>query len=233
MSESWLLWLDTSHDPYFNMAVDELLLNHAGELGTPLIRIYSWDRPAVSIGFVQSYDAAPHEKYTIVRRPTGGGVVYHDHDLTYTAVIPIGHRICSLDRTESYRVFHDAVQLALNAFGINTDLADTEIPKHVDRAFMQCFTTPTKYDVMGDGRKFAGAAQRRTRDGILHQGSIDLDASGGDHARLTDALTVALSQSFGVQFTPFEPTPELLVRAEALTTAKYATDNWNIHKKTV
>jgi lipoate-protein ligase A len=226
----WKLWRDDSRDPSLNMAVDELLLNRSGDIGAPLLRIYGWDRPAVSIGFVQAYEAAPAQGYTVVRRPTGGGVVFHDHDLTYTVVVPAGHAICGLDRTESYRVFHDAVQAALRHFGVNTDLAQAEIPKHVDRAFMQCFTTPTRYDVMGDGRKFAGAAQRRTREGILHQGSIDLDASGNDGRLLADALVGAFRQSFAIEFEEYRPDGEFMAAAGALAAGKYATENWNIHK---
>lgn len=230
---SWKLWLDGSRDPYLNMAVDELLLNRIGGIGVPLVRIYGWDRPSVSIGFVQAYEAAPGQGYAVVRRPTGGGVVFHDRDLTYTVAVPAGHALCGLDRTESYRVFHDAVRAALRHFGISTDLSQVEIPGHVNRAFMQCFTTPTRYDVMGNGRKFAGAAQRRTRDGILHQGSIDLDASGNDAGRLGDALVEAFRQSFAVEFDEYRPDAEFIAAAGALAFGKYATENWNIHKKTV
>ena len=233
MAEIWKLWLDDIRDPYLNMAIDELLLIRSGDCAVPVLRIYGWDRPSVSIGFVQAREAAPAENYTVVRRPTGGGVVFHDHDLTYTAVIPAGHSICRLDRTESYRVFHDAVQAALRSFGINTDLADVEIPKHVNRAFMQCFTTPTRYDVMGDGRKFAGAAQRRTRDGIPHQGSIDLDASGNDRGKLTEALAEAVSRSFGIEFQEYIADAAFMDAAATLAANKYATENWNIHRKTI
>ncbi len=231
MTESWLLWLDTARDPFMNMSIDECLLTNINQYAAPLLRIYQWDRPAVSIGFVQSYQAAPQEGYTVVRRPTGGGVVYHDHDLTYTVVIPAEHDICRLDRVDSYKVIHDAVKTALANLGIATGLAATEIPKHVDRAFMQCFTTPTRYDVVGDGRKFAGAAQRRTRDGILHQGSIDLEASGGNHELLRDNLISAIKTGFNVSFTDFSVSPELMEQASAIMTAKYSKDDWNIYKK--
>ena len=52
-NEKWYLWEDTDHSPMLNMAIDENLLPAISLLQKPLLRIYGWDRPAVSIGFVQ------------------------------------------------------------------------------------------------------------------------------------------------------------------------------------
>jgi len=225
--ESWWLWEDGERSPFENMAIDELLLSSQEQLeAMPLIRIYGWDRPSVSIGYVQNYDAAPAGGYTVVRRPTGGGVVFHDHDLTYTIVVPESHPICQLDRIESYHVFHRAILKALAELGISGELApDQNAP--VDRAVMQCFTTPTRYDVLGDGRKLAGAAQRRTRDGILHQGSISLDASGGNRLTLAQLLKKVFASEFNIDFKNFVPGSKLLSDAAAVAAAKYASAEWN------
>lgn len=231
MSDAWWLWLDGAYSPALNMAIDELLLKKAQRFARPILRIYQWDRPAVSIGFVQAYAAAPQQGYTIVRRPTGGGVVFHDCDLTYTVVIPAGHRIYTLDRIESYREIHNAVQTAFNALGLNTTLTSAEIPKHVDRAFMQCFATPTRYDVVADGKKFAGSAQRRTREGILHQGSIDLNASGGDRELLTKNLIQAFCSELKTKFADFAVTSAFIDAVKILSTKKYDTEAWNIHRQ--
>ena len=75
MSELWDFWQDGQHSPAFNMAADEVLLETACSRGRPLLRFYEWDRKAVSLGYVQSLSAAP-AGYAVVRRPTGGGVVY-------------------------------------------------------------------------------------------------------------------------------------------------------------
>ena len=100
MAESWLFWNDTPHSPAWNMAADEALLQNAPATGTPLLRCYAWDRPAVSIGYVQRLDAAP-EGFAAVRRPTGGGIVYHDYDFTFSVAFPMGHWLTGLDRTQS------------------------------------------------------------------------------------------------------------------------------------
>jgi len=228
--ENWLLWRDISRDPYINMSIDELLLLRIAEYGTPVVRIYGWDRKSASIGYVQDYEAAPREGYAVVRRMTGGGVVFHDKDLTYTVVIPGGHPICALDRVESYHVFHRAVKEALAGFGLQAELSASE-GGAVNRATMQCFVTPTRYDVLCGGRKYAGAAQRRTRDGILHQGSIDLKASGGDSAILAEKLIKALEKQFDIGFIEFNVSREFLRDAETLAGMKYSTEQWNRFKK--
>ena len=226
----WYLYNDTAHDPFFNMAMDEVLLQEAENIGAPLIRIYDWDRPSVSIGYVQNYDAAPHDKYTVVRRPTGGGIVYHDDDLTYTAIVPAADPICKLNRIDSYHIFHEAILQTLGEFGLEAKLSPDDCAS-VDRATMQCFTTPTRYDVVADGKKYAGAAQRRTKSGILHQGSIDLEIIDCDKKLLTKKLLTAFEKQFNMQFIDFTPSSVLLKRAAELAKKKYATENWNKHKK--
>ena len=228
--DQWYLYNDTAHDPFYNMALDETLLHVSSELGRPLIRIYEWDRPSVSIGYVQRYDAAPGGAYTVVRRPTGGGVVYHDHDLTYTAVVPVDDPVCGLNRIDSYHVFHKAILDALKGFGVEGELSPDECGP-VDRATMQCFTTPTRYDVVAAGKKCAGAAQRRTREGILHQGSISLEALECDRKLLVKKLLPAFEKQFNMNFIDFKPDSALLRKATELTRTKYATEDWNKHKK--
>ena len=228
--KQWYLYIDTAHDPFYNMAMDEILLQNTRENGVPLIRIYDWDRPSVSIGYVQRYDAAPYEKYTVVRRPTGGGIVYHDNDLTYTAVVPADDPICKLNRIDSYHVFHEAILKTLGELGLEGSLSPDKCAP-VDRATMQCFNTPTRYDVIADGKKYAGAAQRRTRDGILHQGSIDLTFLECDKKLLTKKLLAAFEKQFNMNFIDFKPDSGLLKKTAELAGKKYALENWNKHKK--
>jgi lipoate-protein ligase A len=178
MKEQWLYWQDGTHDPYFNMAVDEILLANSALLdGKVLVRVYRWDRPSVSFGSSQICPQELADKYTLVRRPTGGGVVYHDVDLTYTVVVPPGHSILQLDRMESYKVFHEALLIKMTEDGVAAVLEDHGTD-HVDRATMQCFVSPSRFDLVApSGSKYAGAAQRRTRMGILHQGPQALKQS--------------------------------------------------------
>lgn len=232
-TESWFIWRDTAHSPYLNMGIDELLLQESAALPGVLLRFYDWDRPSVSIGYVQEYRAAPFRTHTVVRRPTGGGIVYHDDDLTYTAIIPAGHPVTRLNRLESYHLFHRAVQQLLAGFGLSAELAGTGQPAF-DRATMQCFTTPTRYDVVAAGQKYAGAAQRRTRDGILHQGSIARTGkrlAEVNREELIEKFLTALQNQLAISFKTFTVSKGFLERAESLAAQKYESTGWNRHKQ--
>lgn len=225
--EPWDVWEDGAHEPALNMAVDEALLLTAARRGRPLLRFYGWDRPAVSLGYVQRYDAAP-PGYAVVRRPTGGGVVFHDHDLTYTVVVPGGHWLAGLQRLESYHRVNGGVLAGLAHCGLSASLAAAEIPPHVDRQTMVCFRNPTRYDVLLGSRKVAGSAQRRTREGLLHQGSLHF---GGPlpvpRAELLRALRRGFSEALGAELVPYVPDAALLSLAERLAAEKYGTEAWN------
>jgi len=225
--ESWHLWHDGPHDPPFNMAADEALLETSATRGMPLLRFYAWDRPSVSIGYVQKLSAAP-EGYAVVRRPTGGGVVYHDYDFTYTIVFPEGHWLTGLDRTQSYDWVNRCVQNALDSLQIHANLSNDEISHEVDRLTMVCFKKPTKYDVLLNGDKIAGSAQRRTTNGILHQGSLHF---GGPLPFKRPVLAKALIDAFhaimSVSFIDFTPDAQLEALFIEKRDNKFATQEWN------
>ena len=70
-----------------NMALDEALLEHAT---VPSIRFYQWYSPALSFGYFGNFNEVAmyeHER-DLVRRWTGGGIVFHGDDLTYAIVVP-------------------------------------------------------------------------------------------------------------------------------------------------
>ena len=214
-AEDWDLWPDGERSPAMNMAVDEALLCSTAERGRPLVRFYGWDRMAVSIGYLQDYDAAP-EGYAVVRRPTGGGVVYHDHDFTYTVIIPKTHWLAEAKPVASYGYVNRAVAEGLR-LGLSSEaqLSAASIGEHVDRRSMVCFENPTRYDIMLGGDKVAGSAQRRRPEGILHQGSIHF---GGDlplgRDELADAVAAGFQKALAIRFVPFRPVPALLAAAD-------------------
>ena len=105
---SWRLILQGPGSPARNMAVDEALLREVRE---PVLRIYEWDVPAVSLGYFQSHTLAGDLPF--VRRYTGGGLVDHAHDVTYTIVLPRNHPWMELSMPDSYCLVHKGVQAAL------------------------------------------------------------------------------------------------------------------------
>ncbi len=166
----WLLLPQRKNAADYNMALDEALLQSAPELGHPVLRFYGWLEPAASFGYSQHY--AEIEKLTklrpLVRRPTGGGLVPHDADWTYSLVFPAGHDWHRLKAVESYHRVHEWIRDAFLKMNIPATLSPSsqhDIPG-------QCFIGAEKDDVLWHGRKIAGAAQRRTRAGLLIQGSI-------------------------------------------------------------
>ncbi len=145
------------------MAVDEALLR---EVRQPVLRLYEWNVPAVSLGYFQPADLAGERPF--IRRYTGGGLVDHAHDITYTVVLPRAHPWMELSAPDSYCMVHRGVQAALAACKIESDLT----PEASTAESESCFAKPVRFDVMTAGHKVSGAAQRRTREGLLHQGSI-------------------------------------------------------------
>ena len=172
--------LDVYHDPEprdaaLNMAMDEAFLESAT---TPTLRYYRWKQPALSFGYFGSFAdvAEQHEHREIVRRWTGGGIVPHGNDFTYSAFIPKAHPLLARSSLEIYALFHDAICRALARSGLSATLAPSVTPKVSEH----CFANPVRADVLCEGQKIAGAAHRRSRLGLLHQGSIQLPTLRAD-----------------------------------------------------
>jgi lipoate-protein ligase A len=160
-----------------NMAVDEALLETAT---LPAIRFYGWVRPAVSFGYFSKFREAIEAGAgrDLVRRWTGGGIVLHGTDLTYAIVVPATNHYLVRSPLDLYSDVHAAIREALVEDGVNAVLANVASKKISDA----CFANSVRSDVLIDGRKVAGAAQRRTRTGLLQQGSIQVENLGSDFA---------------------------------------------------
>src|SRR5262245_18831331 len=155
------------HSAARNMALDEALLTLAR---APVLRVYRWERPAISFGYFGKYAplAAAWPGRELVRRMTGGGVVPHGEDITYTLVAPNAHPLAQMSAQQSYRTEHARLAEWLTRRGLAASLA----PAPAGRGHGVCFESPAEADVLATCGKLAGAAQRRTRDGLLLQGSI-------------------------------------------------------------
>ena len=220
----WLLWRDGDHDPAFNMAADHVLLDRAAAFAAPLLRVYAWDRPSISFGRSQLHPEALSSSHALVRRPTGGGIVWHDRDLTYTLVLPADHALARMEIHESYRIMHEAIGAQL---GPAVHLQDDRRGSG-DLRRMRCFESPVRHDILGsDGVKVAGAAQLRTQDGVLVQGSVRLEATDGDRGALCDAVLRAFATFTPGGFAEWAPDPDFLSAVEARAVGQYATDVWS------
>ena len=192
-----------------NMAVDEWL---AETSEVPVLRSYRWLPGWGSFGYFVKSGDLPASGLKWVRRWTGGGIVDHRADWTYTLFVPRGLSLAEARGAESYRIIHAAVVAALRNGDLMADLAGPSAPA----AGGECFIQPVEHDVLDpEGRKIAGAGQRRTTRGLLHQGSVAVPQF--QEQALANALAIEVKSSV------LHPDPGLLAGKSA---ARYANETW-------
>jgi lipoyl(octanoyl) transferase len=210
-----------------NMAIDEALLE---SMEMPAIRFYRWDHPALSFGYFGRFCDVENlsKEHDLVRRRTGGGIVFHGNDLTYSIVIPPGDPSFSESSMSIYEKTHEALRVALAACGQIAELVTAAAvcdrrnqsdPAIIDgrSSTKRCFANPVRADVMVSGRKIAGAAQRRTQRGLLQQGSVQ-----HSDQRLADRFASELSRECQRKLLD----KVLLARAEEIAEQKYRSSAW-------
>src|SRR4051812_29532272 len=197
-----------------NMAVDEALFEEAP---FPTLRFYRWDHPALSFGyFGKLSDAAEFAKdHDMARRWTGGGIVFHGNDLTYSLVIPFAIDSPAESSRDTYTAVHGALAQALTKLGHGAELAATDSLTQSEG----CFERPVRADVLIGDRKVAGAAQRRTRRGLLQQGSIQ-------NVDIAEALALDFANGLAQQCEAKSHPENVIARAVEIAQAKYATSAW-------
>jgi len=207
------------------MALDEALLEAAPQLGKPVLRFYGWTEPAASFGYSQKYAevARATELRPLIRRPTGGGLVPHDADWTYSLVLPPAHPWYGLKAVESYRRLHEWLRSAFARVGVTTELS----PGTTRELQGQCFVGSERLDLLWSGKKIAGAAQRRTRAGLLIQGSVQLGDMRVAKVEWQKALCDEAHFEWGVHWRVFETPPSLETRVESLARLKYSQASYN------
>ena len=197
-----------------NMAIDEVLLSGGR---SAILRFYRWNTPAISFGYFVTFAEASIAAgdRAMVRRWTGGGIVPHGADLTYSIMIGSNDDAFSLPSKTIYQRVHAALSSALRKIGIATVLTEANAPKLSEA----CFANPVVSDVIENGRKIAGAAQRKTRSGLLHQGSIQCRNIKGQFRCIFGKLLAKRLITNRME-------AWVLRAAEDLAVAKYATDAW-------
>lgn len=165
-----------------NMDIDQKLLHGISCRDCPLLRFYDWEGPSATYGYfinpLNYLEQKGIEKMRLQlgRRPTGGGIVFHLTDLAFSVIIPASHPAYSLNTLDNYAFINRQVARAVVNFKKETSpiLLQTD-KKAVDSASSHfCMAKPTIYDVMVEGKKVGGAAQRRARAAFLHQGTISI-----------------------------------------------------------
>jgi lipoyl(octanoyl) transferase len=164
-----------------NMAIDAELLDRAHRTNASFLRLYRFDPPCLSLG---RNEPAAHYDHTeiarrgldVVRRPTGGRAVWHEHEVTYAVAAPIalfgGLR-------NAYHAIHARLAEALRSLGVDATLALHQPPPASTSLHqpVSCFAVPAAGEILVAGRKLVGSAQVRKRSAFLQHGSILLDGS--------------------------------------------------------
>lgn len=174
----WTLIRDGDpHPGWFNMALDEALLDESVRRQAGFLRLYRWQPHCLSFGRHEPALRRYHRDHIealgidVVRRPTGGRAVWHAGELTYAVTAPEDTFGTLRD---AYRSIHQAIRLALGRLGAEATLAGTpDRPVGVDAG--ACFAQPVGGEVLVGTRKVVGSAQVRRNGGFLQHGSILLD----------------------------------------------------------
>jgi lipoyl(octanoyl) transferase len=162
----------------WNMAVDETLLNSAIESGVATLRFYQWCEPTVSLGYFQREDdvlrAGRFSQLPRVRRLSGGGMLVHDHELTYSLTLPSTQRLIERPM-ELFGLVHRDFVASLRTRGVDVELRGST--RRLADEPLLCFAREDEHDLVCQGHKVLGSAQRRRRGAMLQHGGLLLKVS--------------------------------------------------------
>jgi lipoate-protein ligase A len=221
------------------MALDFLLLQRYPRPDQPRFRHYGWHRPACTFGYAQKISfvrsALPPSEVPLdlCRRPTGGGIVDHRDDWTYSLVIPRGHPLEDLRATQSYREVHECLASALrkqDVPAVTKQSCEPPADGATCAASGVCFQRAELHDVVHErsGEKIAGAAQKRNKHGLLCQGSLWRPAVGAplDWERLHDDFAAELAAALRIE-AEATPWPDLNEEEISGLIEQYSSPEWN------
>jgi len=225
--EAWRLVTTWEGAPGFNMALDEAFL--LAPEPRPTLRFYTWSPDTLSLGYFQRWAEIRGKDVAgaIVRRVTGGGAIHHTAELTYSIAADATHPLFRGEVRASYARIHDALAVGLARLGVHAARRGTRAVASDDPASTMCFHHSTDLDLVWDGAKGVGSAQRRTHGRVLHHGSIKLGttplegriavlhraAPALDAPGLADLLRDALADEWDAEFRLEAPSPAELEHA--------------------
>jgi len=177
--EEWRYISFSKYDAFENMAIDEAVLrvNQQKEI-SPTLRFYGWKSPSVSLGYFQNVRDEVNVEFChdmgihIVRRPTGGKAVLHEKDLTYSVVARENNSLFPHGLLGTYRVISECIAAGLAKLGIKADLLKEGRSTGALELEALCFSIPSQYELLVNGKKICGSAQMRSKGVFLQHGSI-------------------------------------------------------------
>jgi len=244
--QTWHHLLSGARHPHENMALDEALLLLPREHSV-VLRFYDWNPPGLSLGYFQKHsDFTPRRagEYgaVVTRRTTGGGAILHKGEITFSIAGNEGRPPFDCSVEESYHAIHGAVAAGLAELGIEAFLREgAAVDRGGAAAAGRCFYEVTGYDLVANGRKLVGSAQRRKGGRVLHHGSIPLDPNpmtpraacvrelAGrrlDRAAVLGALRRGFESFFKIVLCEWQPDEAVEHSAARILQEKYGTREW-------
>lgn len=263
-NKAWRLIEDEPRPGPENMAIDEALLRSFDPAGSqPVLRLYGWQPPALSVGRFQraaevlDLGRCRADGVPIVRRITGGGVIYHADEVTYALVCSPEQIPPASSIKDSFRVLTGFLITLYRDLGLEASYALDAVSPDVrlgERTAF-CFAGKESFDIMVKGRKIGGNAQRRQKGVIFQHGSLPLvnRAATGlsfmrerepaladnaasleqcgiptDYVMVRRKLLDAFRKNFTVDLSPQPLTDRERSLARELLAGRYGTDRWNL-----
>lgn len=245
---TWRLIIHGECKPSWNMAVDGALLRCSD---APVLRIYRWDSPAITIGYFQDIEKevnltlCANDNVPVIRRFTGGGAVFHHEELTYSLVHPLQGAFAKCSITDSYAAIAKPLIQALHRLGVNAQYRPIN-------------------DIVVGCKKISGSAQTRKEGKLLQHGTIlvateiakmfeylnvDTKKMGQDskpvialkeilgdtsidtiYQQLVESLVDSFRQNFGITFVDSDITQQENGVAVELQKHYFANDQWNCRR---
>ncbi|RJO65237.1 MAG: lipoate--protein ligase family protein [Candidatus Omnitrophota bacterium] len=266
MAKNWRLILSGPADAYTNMAVDEaIFFAYCEKKAIPTLRLYTWDPPALSLGCAQDpFEELDLKKCVranidVVRRISGGGIIFHDQELTYSASCNKEDIQAFGSIADSFKSFCAFLLSMYRTLGLCPVFANEAVPRlSLQRPSVFCFSSCAKYDILIGGKKIGGNAQRRKKDFIFQHGSIPLEfdakkatsflkkdpgrikekvcalneAAGRevDLGMLQGILVQSFKETFGVSLDEGELSSWEKTLALRLREEKYSLQDWNLRR---
>ncbi len=174
MQKTWRLILDVKRSGFENMAVDEAILLEYSRNKIPTLRIYGWSEPIVSLGYRQNPSAVlcSPDDFSFVRRITGGAAMLHDQELTYSIACARSDLDLPQSVKQSYYILCSFLKHFYSNLGFGSNFVYETSSSNVSYYGNHCFSGRQESDLLINGKKIGGNAQRRKKDIIFQHGSI-------------------------------------------------------------
>lgn len=215
-------------DVYENMACDEVLCEIMPS--KYILRFFSWKREGITFGFSQRYNnvvsmvSKDYNGWDITRRPTGGGIVIHKDDITFSFIF---YSPDIFNPLKTYELLHTAIYEEYLSNGISLDIAQgVKSDYNINAPIMDCFRKPVDKDLLINGKKVLGGALRKFSDYILYQASLQFENARENFPFHSKIITNALSKAFMVEFEKFSINNEYYRRIEDKKVSKYISPQW-------